>query len=79
MPLKIYDSSFTEAEWKILQYVQPTSPARDTPPTWPRRLILDAIFSVPLGEIARRAWKWCRQLSTWRSVLYGSRPEAACC
>jgi len=71
MPLKTYDSSLTDAEWTLLQSIWPTSSARGTPATWPRRLILDAIFYVLRGGITWRALP--QEFPPWQTVFYHFR------
>ena len=71
MPAKTYDSSLTDAEWTVLQTIWPAGSARGTPPIWPRRLILDAIFYVLRGGIAWRALP--QEFPPWQTVFYHFR------
>ncbi|MGI8748038.1 MAG: transposase, partial [Deinococcus sp.] len=71
MPAKTYDSSLTDAKWETLQAIWPVRSSRGAPPTWPRRLILDAIFYVLCGGIAWRAP--LQKFPPWQTVFCHAR------
>src|SRR5579884_746419 len=45
-PPRLYPTDLSDAEWTILEPLIPAAKSGGRPPTWTRRLILDAIFYV---------------------------------